>query len=182
MRKISKKAFNLMKVCFVLLAVLVCGVYYLVFANELVPKVKDEISFEITIEETEALSETKKISETKKLKEISDVDETSEAEVTDSYDSISTESEINDANDDATKENDIEEKVVEDDTEGKVNINTASSDLLQTLKNIGPAVAGNIINYRESEGKFSTIEDIMKVKGIGEGKFKAIKDSITVDD
>lgn len=60
-----------------------------------------------------------------------------------------------------------------------VNINTASADELDRLKGIGEATASAIIEYRE-QTPFEKIEDIMKVKGIGEKKFEDIKDNICV--
>ncbi|MFB0566348.1 MAG: ComEA family DNA-binding protein [Candidatus Aminicenantaceae bacterium] len=62
----------------------------------------------------------------------------------------------------------------------KININTASLEKLQKLPRIGVKVAQRIIDYRKANGKFKKIEEIMKVKGIGEKIFKGIKDSITV--
>jgi len=62
----------------------------------------------------------------------------------------------------------------------KVNINTASLTELQTLPRIGPKVAQRIINYRKEHGPFKRVEDIMKVRGIGEKTFLRIKDLITV--
>ena len=62
----------------------------------------------------------------------------------------------------------------------RININTASSTELQTLNGIGPALAGRIIDYRNSYGNFVTIEEIMEVKGIGEKTFEKIKDYIRV--
>jgi len=62
----------------------------------------------------------------------------------------------------------------------KVNINTASLSELQTLPRIGPKVAQRIINYRKEHGPFKRVEDIMKVRGIGERIFLRIKDLITV--
>ncbi len=62
----------------------------------------------------------------------------------------------------------------------KVNINTASLSELQTLPRIGPKVAQRIINYRKEHGPFKRVEDIMKVRGIGERTFLRIKDLITV--
>jgi len=62
----------------------------------------------------------------------------------------------------------------------KININTASLKELITIKGIGNKTAQKIINYRK-ENKFKSIEDIMKVKGIGKGKFKNIADSIKVN-
>jgi len=61
-----------------------------------------------------------------------------------------------------------------------LDINGASKEELMTLPGIGEELAGRIVAYRESEGPFETIEDIMKVSGIGEGKFAALKDRIAV--
>lgn len=66
-------------------------------------------------------------------------------------------------------------------THGIVNINTASaSELSSGLKGVGDTLAKRIVDYREKNGKFKTIEDIKKVSGIGDKKFENIKDSITV--
>ncbi|MFS8651792.1 MAG: helix-hairpin-helix domain-containing protein [Caldibacillus sp.] len=62
----------------------------------------------------------------------------------------------------------------------KVNINTASREELQTLPGIGPQKANAIIEYRESQGPFQTIEEIMNVSGIGEKSFEKLQDLITV--
>ena len=64
---------------------------------------------------------------------------------------------------------------------GKVNINTASREELKTLNGIGDTRAGSIIVYRESNGPFGSIEDLMKVEGIKEGVFNKLKDDITVN-
>ncbi|MGI6587403.1 MAG: helix-hairpin-helix domain-containing protein [Peptococcia bacterium] len=66
-------------------------------------------------------------------------------------------------------------------TGGKININTASQNDLMNLPRIGPAIASRIIEYREKEGPFQKIEDIMKVSGIGEVTFAKLKDQITVE-
>ncbi len=63
----------------------------------------------------------------------------------------------------------------------KININTATADKLINLPGIGEKIAADIIAYREKNGKFKTIGDIVKVPGIGEGKFNKVKDLITVD-
>ena len=63
---------------------------------------------------------------------------------------------------------------------GPVNINTASAEELDTLPGIGPAMAQRIIEFRETEGAFTSIEDIKKVKGIGEAKFEKMKDKICI--
>ena len=61
----------------------------------------------------------------------------------------------------------------------KININTADLEKLTTLKGIGPATAQKIIDYREQNGAFKSIDEIKNVRGIGEKKFAAIKDKIT---
>ena len=61
-----------------------------------------------------------------------------------------------------------------------VNINTATQTELETLPGIGPSIALKIINYRKENGKFSKIEDIKNVSGIGDSKFESIKKFITV--
>ena len=63
----------------------------------------------------------------------------------------------------------------------KVNINTAKQTELETLSGIGPSTALKIINYREENGEYETIEDLKNVPGIGEAKFENIKESICVD-
>lgn len=61
-----------------------------------------------------------------------------------------------------------------------ININTAGEELLCTLSGVGSTRAKSIIAYREKNGAFQKIEDIMNVNGIKEGLFQKIKDSITV--
>ncbi len=61
----------------------------------------------------------------------------------------------------------------------KVNINTATQTQLETLPGIGPSTAMKILDYRKEKGKFTKIEEIKEVEGIGETKFNKIKDLIT---
>jgi len=61
-----------------------------------------------------------------------------------------------------------------------VNINTADEIELQKLYRVGPAIAKRIVEYRQQNGKFQTVEDIKKVRGIGEKTFEKMKDKITV--
>jgi competence protein ComEA len=61
-----------------------------------------------------------------------------------------------------------------------ININIASLEELDTLPGIGPATAQNIIDFRDQNGPFQQIEDIMNVSGIGPATFDQIKDLITV--
>ena len=68
----------------------------------------------------------------------------------------------------------------ENSKEVKVNINTANKEKLETLPGIGETTAQKIIDYREANGKFNSIEDIKNVSGIGDAKFNSLKDKITV--
>ncbi|MFC1571761.1 helix-hairpin-helix domain-containing protein [Candidatus Margulisiibacteriota bacterium] len=61
---------------------------------------------------------------------------------------------------------------------GKVSINSASEKDLCKVRGVGPTTAKRIVEYRSSNGPFSKIEDIMKVKSIGKSKFGKIKGQI----
>lgn len=63
---------------------------------------------------------------------------------------------------------------------GLVNINTASAAELQTLSGIGPSMAQSIIDERTKIGAFASVDDLMRVSGIGEKKLAKIKDCICV--
>jgi len=65
--------------------------------------------------------------------------------------------------------------------EGSVNINTATEKELSAIPGIGAGKAAAIVQYRQENGNFASIEDIMKVSGIKEGTFEKIKDKITVN-
>ncbi len=77
-------------------------------------------------------------------------------------------------------ENEYAEAAKEEEGE-LVNINTADVYLLDTLDGLGMKLAERVVEYRTKYGEFETIQDIMKVSGIGEKKFEAIKDYITVE-
>lgn len=64
--------------------------------------------------------------------------------------------------------------------DGKININTATAGELTDLPGIGDVIASRIIDYRTQKGAFTKIEDIQNVSGIGESRYGAIKDLITV--
>jgi competence protein ComEA len=64
--------------------------------------------------------------------------------------------------------------------EDLININTATLEELNSLPGIGPVLAQSIIDYRDENGDFLSIEEIMNVSGIGESTFEAIQDLITV--
>ena len=63
---------------------------------------------------------------------------------------------------------------------GQINLNTATIEQLMTLPGIGEARAEEILAYRTKIGKFTDIEELMNVSGIGESRFEKIKDKITV--
>jgi competence protein ComEA len=61
-----------------------------------------------------------------------------------------------------------------------LNLNAVTSNQLETLPGIGPALAERILAYRKDHGLFKNIEDVMNVSGIGEKRFESIKEYITV--
>ena len=64
----------------------------------------------------------------------------------------------------------------------KVNISTATKEVLMSLDGIGAAYADRIIEYREQNGPFQSPDDLLKVKGIGEKTYDRIKDRIVVSE
>lgn len=65
-------------------------------------------------------------------------------------------------------------------TSGKININSASAEDLAILPGIGSELAGRIIAYREAEGQFLSVDELINVEGIGKNKLEDIKQYITV--
>lgn len=63
----------------------------------------------------------------------------------------------------------------------EVNINTADANKLQILPGIGPKLAKEIFDYRERHGLFILKEDLLKVKGLGPGKFEKIKGRVLLE-
>ncbi len=91
---------------------------------------------------------------------------------------------INDKEETVSITEDAGEGIIKEDNNsnknGKININTASQTELETLNGIGPSIALKIINYRNENGNFKSIEDIKNVPGIGDAKFESIKENISV--
>lgn len=77
-------------------------------------------------------------------------------------------------------QDEAESLVMQEKTDGLVNINTADVATLCTLPGIGEARAKDIIAYREAHGNFASCEDIMKVSGIKTSVYSKISDRITV--
>ena len=61
-----------------------------------------------------------------------------------------------------------------------VNLNTATPDQLEKLPGVGPKTAARIIDYRQKNGGFKKIEELMNVRGVGEKSFLRIKSQLTV--
>jgi competence protein ComEA len=61
-----------------------------------------------------------------------------------------------------------------------ININTATASELEALPGVGPAMAERIVEYRQKNGAFKKIEDLMNVKGIGEKSFLKLKPLVTI--
>ena len=84
-------------------------------------------------------------------------------------DSKVTESAVSESSGDGTSDGDL------------VNINTADTKMLQTLSGIGEKRAADIINYRETNGLFETVDDLDQVSGIGEKTMEKLRPLITVN-
>jgi competence protein ComEA len=61
-----------------------------------------------------------------------------------------------------------------------INLNSATSDQLDTLPGVGPSTAKAIISYRNRKGPFRKVEDLLNVPGIGPSKVAALRDQVTV--
>ena len=89
-----------------------------------------------------------------------------------------------DAVDSGSGENIVVEENTTTSSSGKsgqvVNINKASESELETLPGIGASLAGRIVEYRNQNGRFDSVEDIKNVSGIGESKFNSIREFISV--
>ena len=64
--------------------------------------------------------------------------------------------------------------------DGPVSLNRADATQLQELPGVGPVLAERIIVYRDANGPFQTVEDLLDVPGIGEAKLAAMRDQVTV--
>ena len=65
-------------------------------------------------------------------------------------------------------------------SDGRVNLNTADQAQLETLPRVGPALAQRILAWREENGRFSAVEDLLSVTGIGDKTYDGLKDLVTV--
>lgn len=65
---------------------------------------------------------------------------------------------------------------------GKVNINTATVEQLTTLPGVGPKLATRIVEHRQKEGAFHSVQDLLNVKGIGEKNLARIQGYVSVGD
>ncbi|MET4705089.1 helix-hairpin-helix domain-containing protein [Frigoribacterium sp. UYMn621] len=63
---------------------------------------------------------------------------------------------------------------------GKININTADETALETLPRVGPAMAKRILDWRAKNGRFTALEDLMSVTGVGQKTFDSLKDLVTL--
>ena len=89
---------------------------------------------------------------------------------------------INDTQVETYIQNDAGDNVIVQDSSSSslININSATQSKLDSLPGIGPSTASKIIDYRNKNGDFKNIEDLMNVSGIGEAKFNNIRDYICI--
>lgn len=65
-------------------------------------------------------------------------------------------------------------------SDGRVNLNTADAAALDTLPRVGPAIAERIIEWREANGRFTSVDDLLSVPGIGDKMLASLRDLVTV--
>lgn len=65
------------------------------------------------------------------------------------------------------------------DAGGLINLNLATADELEDLPGVGPELAGRIVDWRETNGRFATVDDLRNVAGFGDKKLEALRDSAT---
>ncbi|MBN9177359.1 MAG: ComEA family DNA-binding protein [Microbacterium sp.] len=65
-------------------------------------------------------------------------------------------------------------------SDGRVNLNTADAAALDTLPRVGPAIAERIIQWREDNGPFTSVDDLLSVPGIGDKMLASLRDLVTV--
>lgn len=93
------------------------------------------------------------------------------------FNKMQNESSVENNSKEAVKNNEIKTSITRS---NKININSATQHELESLPGIGSTTALKIITYRKENGKFKSIEEIKKVNGIGENKYKEIKDLIVI--
>ncbi|HEV7758281.1 MAG TPA: ComEA family DNA-binding protein, partial [Acidimicrobiales bacterium] len=64
--------------------------------------------------------------------------------------------------------------------EAVVNLNTATVDQLDALPGIGPAIAQAVVDYRDRNGPFASVDQLLEVRGIGEAKLEDLRERVTV--
>ncbi len=64
--------------------------------------------------------------------------------------------------------------------DSRINLNTATSEQLQTIKGIGPSIAGKILDYRKQIGQFTSVDQLLDVSGIGSKTLEKIRPEVTV--
>ncbi len=66
------------------------------------------------------------------------------------------------------------------DSEGRLNLNLATSEELEKLPGIGPVIAQRVLEYRNAKGSFQSVEQLKEIQGIGDKKYLRIKDLLYV--
>ena len=62
-----------------------------------------------------------------------------------------------------------------------IHLNQATAEQLQDLPGVGPALSERIISYRDQHGPFSSVDQLVAVKGVGQAKLASFKDRLSVD-
>ncbi len=161
------------------IGVVICAAFVLVFSRNAFPEVKQAVVLDVVEISDSSGTVSEQQSEEKTLPVYGKNTEESSSETSSSAEKSAEES-SSEMNNDVSSSEIIPDKSPVSDTDDKININTATAGELLRLDGIGEGKSAAIIQYRNENGGFKSIEEIINVSGIGQKTFDKIRDFITV--
>lgn len=162
------------------IGVVICAAFVLVFSRNAFPEVKQAVVLDVVEISDSSGTVSEQQSEEKTLPVYGKSAEEESSSETSSSAEKSAEESSSEMNNDVSSSEIIPDKSPVSDTDDKININTATAGELLRLDGIGEGKSAAIIQYRNENGGFKSIEEIINVSGIGQKTFDKIRDFITV--